>query len=104
MLEWNWPVAESAFRRAVDLDRRYAQAHLTLGHLLSQTNRHNEAAPYMRRARELDPLSPLTHALSSQVAFQARDYPAAVEHARQAVVVGPDLWIGHVMMGQEAAG
>lgn len=106
MLEWNWPVAESAFRRAVDLDRRYAQAHLTLGHLLSQTNRHNEAAPYMRRARELDPLSPLTHALSSQVAFQARDYPAAVEHARQAVVVGPDLWIGHVMMGQayEATG
>ncbi len=39
-------------------------------------------------------------AISSQVAFQGRDYQAAVEHARQAVVIDPDLWIGHVVLGQ----
>jgi tetratricopeptide (TPR) repeat protein len=42
----------------------------------------------------------MVHALSSQVAFQAQDYPAAIEHGRQAVVVGPDLWIGYIMLGQ----
>ena len=99
-LDWNWPAAESALRKVVDLDPGSAMPHLVLGHLLSQTGRHNEAGPLMRRARELDPLSALAHALSSQVAFQARDYSAAVDHARQAVVVSPELWIGHVMLGQ----
>jgi TolB-like protein/DNA-binding winged helix-turn-helix (wHTH) protein len=100
MLDWDWPAAEVALRRAVDLDPSFAMGFLTLGHYLSQAGRHNEAAPLMRRARELDPLSGLTHALSSQVAFQARDYSGAVEQARQAVVVAPELWIGHVMLGQ----
>ena len=54
----------------------------------------------MRRARELDPLEPMTHAMSSQVAFQARDYAAAVEHARQAIVVDPEFWIGYMQKGQ----
>lgn len=100
MLDWDWPAAEVAFRRAVDLDRSFAMGFLSLGHSLSQAGRHNEASPLMRRARELDPLSGLTHAISSQVAFQARDYQEAVEQARQAVVVAPDLWIGHVVLGQ----
>ncbi len=106
MLEWNWPVAERALRRAIELDPAYAMAPLALGHYLSQTGRHGEAAPMMRRARELDPLAPIAHALSSQVAFQAQDYAAAVEHGRQAVVIEPQLWIAHVMLGQgyEGAG
>jgi tetratricopeptide (TPR) repeat protein len=42
----------------------------------------------------------MNHAMSSQVAFQARDYPAAVEHARQTIIVDPDFWIGYVQLGQ----
>jgi TolB-like protein/Flp pilus assembly protein TadD len=103
MLEWNWPAGEAALRRALELDRSYAMPALALGHYLSQAGRHGEAAPMMRRARELDPRSAMVHALSSQVAFQAQDYPGAIEHGQQAVVVGPDLWIGHVMLGQAYA-
>ena len=36
------------------------------------------------------------HAMSAQVAFQARDYNAALEHARQATVIDPEFWIGHI--------
>ena len=100
MLDWDWPAAEVALRRASELDRSYAMPALALGHYLSQAGRHNEAAPLIRRARELDPLSPLVHAISSQVAYQAQDYSAAVEHGQQAVVVGPESWIAHVMLGQ----
>src|SRR4029434_1266367 len=35
-----------------------------------------------------------------QVAFQARDYTAAVEHARQALVVDPEFWIPHIQVAQ----
>jgi TolB-like protein/DNA-binding winged helix-turn-helix (wHTH) protein/Flp pilus assembly protein TadD len=101
-LEWDWPAAETAFRRAIDLDPRYTWGHMSLGHLLSQLGRHSEALAAMRRARELDPLNAMTYALSSQVAFQARDYPAALDHASQAIALDQEFWIGYIMRGQAA--
>jgi Flp pilus assembly protein TadD len=60
----------------------------------------------MRRARELDPLNPLSYALSSQVAFQARDVAGALQHANRAIALDHAFWIGHQMRGQalEASG
>jgi TolB-like protein/Tfp pilus assembly protein PilF len=98
--EWDWPAAEAAFRRAIALDPSYSMVHLVLAHLLSQTGRHTEAEPFMRRGRELDPLNPLSYALSSQVAFQARDYAGALEHANRAIALDQEFWIGHQMRGQ----
>ncbi len=98
--EWDWPGADAGFRRALALDPHFARAHLSLGHTLSQMGRHAEALASTRRARELDPLSPLMPALSSQVAFQARDHRAAHDYARQAIVLDPEFWIGHMMRGQ----
>ena len=98
--EWDWPAAEAAFRRAIELDPSYSLVHLILAHLLSQTGRHAEAEPFMRRARELDPLNPLSYALSSQVAFQARDYAGALQHANRAIALDQEFWIGHQMRGQ----
>jgi hypothetical protein len=42
-------------------------------YLLSQTERHDEARAVMSRLREIDPLYAMNHAMSAQVAFQARD-------------------------------
>jgi TolB-like protein/Flp pilus assembly protein TadD len=100
MFEWDWPAAEAAFRRAIELDPSYSLVHLILAHLLSQEGRHAEAEPFMRRARELDPLSPLSYALSSQVAFQARDYASALQYANRAITLDQEFWIGHQMRGQ----
>ncbi len=58
----------------------------------------------MRRARELDPLNPMAHALSAQVELQARDYAAALEHAHRAIALDPEFWIGHIMQGQALDG
>src|SRR6185295_19401163 len=93
MIEWDWPTAETAFRRAVALDSNNAWAHSMLGHLLSFSGRHEEASQFARRTCELEPLSPTHHAMSSQVAFQARDYSAAIEQARQAIVIDPEFWV-----------
>jgi Flp pilus assembly protein TadD len=51
----------------------------------------------------MDPFSGMPHAMSSQVAFQARDFSAALEHARQAIAVDERFWIGHMMAGQAYA-
>ena len=94
-LEWDWSAAEVAFRRAIVLNESYPQAQLMLGHVLSQTLRHQEAVAALRRARELDPLNAMSHAVSAVVSFQARDYFGALGHAERATVIGPEFWIGH---------
>ena len=36
----------------------------------------------------------------AQVAFQAREYPAAIEHARRAIRLESSFWIGHMQLAQ----
>jgi len=100
MLDWDWTAAEAAFRRAIAFDPGYALAHRNLGHVLSQTGRHREARAALQRAREVDPFYAMNHAISSQVAFQAQDYPAALDHAHQTIIVDPDFWIGYMQLAQ----
>jgi tetratricopeptide (TPR) repeat protein len=61
--EWNWSTAETSLKRAVALDSRFAAAHVTLGHALSQLRRHDEAAALALRARQIEPLSPMVYAI-----------------------------------------
>ena len=100
LLEWDWPAAEQRMRTAIKLDPDFASAHLVLGHLLSQQGNHAEARTMTERAQALDPLDPLVPALSSQVAYQARDYPRALEQSQAAIGLDGEFWIGHVMRGQ----
>ena len=99
-LEWDWPSAVGAFRRAVELDASYPLAHRMLGLLYSHVGRHREAYDAMRHARELDPLLPVLQALSAQVAFAARDFELAAQFARNALVIDEDFWIGHFQLAQ----
>ena len=100
LLDWDWTAAETGLRLAISLDPGNAAAYRTLGHALSQSGRHSEAESAMRRTRELEPLEPISYALSAQVAFQAHEYLAAVEHARRAVLTDSEFWIGYVQLGQ----
>ena len=104
LIEWKWAAAEAALRLAIDLDPSSATAYRTLGHALSQGGRHRDAETAMRRARELDPLDAMTRALSSQVAFQARDISAATDHARRAIALDPSLWIAYGELAQALEG
>jgi tetratricopeptide (TPR) repeat protein len=99
-LDWDWAAAEVAFRKAIALDPNYCLAHRTLGIALSHMRRHEEAQSAVCRARKLEPLHAAHHALSAQVAFNARDYAAAVQFARQAIVVDPQFLLGYLQLGQ----
>ena len=74
-----------------------------LAHTLSQQGRHEEALALTPRSRELDPFNAMTHAMSAQLALQARAFEASVTHAREALRVEPDFWIGHLQLGQALA-
>ncbi len=103
VLDWDWPGADRKLRRAIALDPGAAEIHRVLGHVASQMGRPAEADAEMGRARDLDALDPLAHALWSQVAFQNRDVEAAIRHARQAILVDSTFWIGYMQLGQAYA-
>jgi tetratricopeptide (TPR) repeat protein len=102
-LDWDWSGAEAAFRAAIALDPNYPLPHRMLGILYSYLDRRGEAKAAIRRARELDPLLGVHHALSAQVAFSGRDYVAAVQFARQAIAIDPEFWVGHFQLAQALA-
>jgi TolB-like protein/DNA-binding winged helix-turn-helix (wHTH) protein len=99
-LDWDWPAAEAALRKATALDPDSAIAHMALGHVLSQSGNHAESRLMARRARELDPFFAMTFVLSATMAFQASDYLAAVEFARQSVAINPESWAGYLNLAQ----
>jgi len=99
-LDWNWIEAEAAFRKALTLNPSYGLAHRLLGIVQMHLRKHQESVAAIARAREIDPLNAGHHALSSQVAFAAGDYPAAVRFAQQAISIDPQFWIGYMQLGQ----
>jgi Flp pilus assembly protein TadD len=100
-LDWDWAATEAAYRRAIAIDPNYSLVYRLLGIALAHAgHREEEARQAMDRARALDPLQAMHHALSAQVAFLARDYTGALEFARQASVVLSDFWIGNLQMAQ----
>ena len=100
LFDWDWIAAEESLRRAVALNAASGQTHWMLGHALSQQGRHDQALAAARRARELDPLDALSHSMSSQIAFSARDAEAAALHATEALRAEPDFWVAHWQLGQ----
>jgi TolB-like protein/Tfp pilus assembly protein PilF len=98
--DWEWLASEAAYRKAIELDPNYPLSHRMLGIVLAHMGRHPEAKIEMRRAREIDPLLAIHQALSAFLAFLEGDFDAAIQFGRQAIVVGPDFWIGHFQLGQ----
>jgi TolB-like protein/Flp pilus assembly protein TadD len=100
-LDWDWAETEAAYRRAIAIDPNYSLVYRLMGIVLAHAgHREEEARQAMERARALDPLQAMHHALSAQVAFLARDFAGALEFARQASVVLSDFWIGNLQMAQ----
>jgi TolB-like protein/Flp pilus assembly protein TadD len=99
-LEWDWPGAESAFRRAIELNSSFVTAHMHYAHLLSTLGRHREAAAEIRIARQVDPLSPSAHIFSGIFMYNAREYNAAIEHLLNAMALNPNLWLAHLFLGK----
>jgi tetratricopeptide (TPR) repeat protein len=97
-LDWDWPAAETAFRKAISVDPSHSQAHRLLGIVLVAMGRHEEARAAMLHARELDPYYPMQPAISAYERLLARDYSSALEFAQRATAIGPSFWIGHFQL------
>lgn len=82
--------ALTAVRRAIDLDGRFAEAHLTLAHLLLGAGDVAGARVSATRATEIDPEYGEAHLLGGALNGQLGDYAAAVSASKRAVQLLPE--------------
>ena len=97
---WRWQKAEQDLRRAVELSPNYGTAHQWLATLLAITGRVGEAKIAMRRALEIDPLSPNFLADMGQMHYFAREYEEAERYCRRALEVSPNFGFAHSYLNQ----
>ena len=92
-------VAETKFKRVIEMSPNDFQAHLGYAMLLSFTKRHQEAIAEARRARELSPMTPLMFALESQILLRAGHTEEAILQAKKALDFEPHFWVAHLHLG-----
>lgn len=90
----DYETAETAYRRAFELNPSYARAHAWYSQFLYQLGREEEARAANRRAAELDPLSaPLLVNLGLSI-VEPGDPAAALEWMDKASAIDPKGWLG----------
>ena len=96
--EWNWTSAEKEFKRAIELNPRYATAHQWYGGFLEATGRRNEAIAERKRAQELDPLSLVINFELGLAFFYSRDYDKAIEQFQKTLELDQNFPPPHVFL------
>ncbi len=101
--DWDWNGAEREFKRAIELDPEYAQAHSFYTSLLAARGRFDEALRESEVARSLDPYSPLAAVNYGRALFYARRFYEAEAFFRWKLEERPDYpqylhVLGHVLL------
>ena len=87
----NFSLGDGELRRAIELSPSLASAHSYLGVSLVRQGRFDESIEETLKARELDPLSPITARTMALPYHLKRDYARALELLRQANELGPSF-------------
>ena len=98
-IDWDWPGAETEFRRALALKPGYARAHETYALFFATRRRFDEATAEMQRARQLDPLSPgVNNGLGRILHFQHR-YDEALLQFQKTLEIEPGFAEAYFSIG-----
>ena len=83
--ELDWARTGAGYRRALELNPGYANAHHWYGYYLLLTGRLEDGEKEIRRALELDPLSPIFNANVGMAYYFGRRFDEAIAHWQKAL-------------------
>ena len=95
--DFDWAGAESEFRRALASNPNVVFAQLGLAMLMLTQDRPAQGFVHLRRARELDPLSPLLNALEASYLLDAGRIDEARARLDRAFDVAPNFWVSYLV-------
>ena len=97
--DWDWPGSEREFKRALEINPKYATARNWYGAYLHTQGRLEEMVAEGRRALEADPLSLIISASLGYCLFVARRYDQAIEEVRKTIDMDPSFVEAHLYLG-----
>jgi TolB-like protein/DNA-binding winged helix-turn-helix (wHTH) protein/Flp pilus assembly protein TadD len=97
--DWDWTGADKEFRRAIELNPSYADAHRLHAEVLWQTGRLDEAIAETKITLELDPLSLNTNNDLGVEFFLARQYDQAIEQEGRVLELDPNYIVAYYFRG-----
>jgi tetratricopeptide (TPR) repeat protein len=95
----DWPQAENSFLRALEINPNFSLGYTGYACLLSMLGRHEQAIALGKRARQLDPLSPIVHAMLGVDFYLAGQLSDAIECQQHAIEIDPGFCPAHAMLG-----
>jgi TolB-like protein/class 3 adenylate cyclase/Flp pilus assembly protein TadD len=98
-LDWNWTEAEREFLRAIELKPGSSRSHEWYALYLSVLGRREEALAEMKRAYNLDPLSPVVSTGVGRVLQLAHRYDEAVHQLRTTIAMDSLYADAHFILG-----
>lgn len=101
--DWRMDVAESEFRRALELNPGLGHAHHWYAHQLLASGRPQEALAECKQAIECEPLDPNLSIDLGWHSFYTREYEKAVEHLQRLEELEPDYYPTHILLGRAYA-
>ncbi len=97
--DWDWKGAEAEFKRAIELNPRYAPAHHRYAHYLVSTAEYAEAMEEARRGLELEPHSVAINRTMGYLLSVAGEYDSAIKALERTLEMDPDSGFTHLMLG-----
>ena len=97
--DWDWRGAEREFRRSLELNPGYANAHHWYAHFLVSHDRSDEALTESHKALELEPLSPVMNLHLGWHYWYARQFDAALEQLAKTLELEPNYGLAHWYRG-----
>ena len=97
--EFDWPVIEQEWKRAIELNPGYAPAHQWYGEYLFIMKRWEEAEKEIRLALELDPLSFVIQTELGWLYHYQNKMDQAIEQYRKVIETAPDYAVVHFNLG-----
>ena len=98
--QFNWPMTERAYRRALQLNPNYASAHYYYANYLTAVGRAEEALAEARSALALDPVSLPAGANLSNLLYLAGHYEEATEQALRVLEIDPTFYRAYEDLGR----
>jgi serine/threonine protein kinase/Tfp pilus assembly protein PilF len=92
--DWDWVAAEEEFKRAIELNPKYATAHEWYSLLLCILERFEEAIVEIERSHELDPLSVIINSIQGLTYYFAGRYDESVAAHKCALELDPNFLLG----------
>jgi TolB-like protein/DNA-binding winged helix-turn-helix (wHTH) protein/Tfp pilus assembly protein PilF len=98
--DWDWAGAAEGFKRAIQLDPRYATAYQRYSLYSIAMGRFDDSLEQIKKARDLEPLSISINASFGWRLYLAREYDRSIAQLRDTLEMDPSYEWAHLTLGQ----